>query len=134
MNTDVSISRCANRAHSHTQMLALASVITGHTHTDVSISRCANRAHTHTQMLALAGVLTGPAHSHAPCLDSGLTELGLECRRSLGDSFPLEELLELRQGWFPEWTLFPWLAALSTGSRPLGVRWPFLSSGMVAGA
>lgn len=35
-----------------------------------------------------------------------LTELGLECRRSLGDSFPEDELLALMQALFSEWTLF----------------------------
>ena len=63
-----------------------------------------------------------------------LTELGLECRRSLGDSLPLEELLALMQALFSEWTLFTWLAGFSNGSKPLCVRWTltFLSSGMVS--
>lgn len=63
-----------------------------------------------------------------------LTELGLECLRSLGDSLPADELLALMQALFSEWTLFTWLAGFSNGSKPLCVRWTltFLSSGMVS--
>lgn len=63
-----------------------------------------------------------------------LTELGLEWRRSFGDSLPADELLALMQALFSEWTLFTWLAGFSNGSKPLWVRCTltFLSSGMVS--
>lgn len=66
--------------------------------------------------------------------ESVLTELGLECRRSLGDSLPADELLALMQALFSEWTLFTWLVGFSKGSKPLCVRCTltFLSSGMVS--
>ncbi|TNN88557.1 hypothetical protein EYF80_001340 [Liparis tanakae] len=63
-----------------------------------------------------------------------LTELGLEWRRSLGDSLPVDEPLALMQALFSEWTLFTWLTGFSNGSKPLCVRCTltFLSSGMVS--
>lgn len=69
-----------------------------------------------------------------PVSKVGLTELGLECRRSLGDSLPEDELLALMHALFSEWTLFTWLVGFSNGSKPLCVRCTltFLSSGMVS--
>lgn len=63
-----------------------------------------------------------------------LTELGLECRRTLGDSFPADEVLKLMQALFSEWTLFTWLVGFSKGSKLLCVLWTltFLSSGIVS--
>lgn len=63
-----------------------------------------------------------------------LTELGLEWRRSLGDSLLAGEPLALMQALFSEWTLFTWLAGFSNESKPLCVRCTltFLSSGMVS--
>lgn len=63
-----------------------------------------------------------------------LTELGLECRLTLGDSFPADEVLKLMQALFSEWTLFTWLVGFSNGSKLLCVLWTltFLSSGIVS--
>lgn len=63
-----------------------------------------------------------------------LTELGLECRLTLGDSLPVEEVLKLMQALFSECTLFTWLAGFSNGSKVLWVLWTltFLSSGIVS--
>lgn len=87
--------------------------------------------------MAMAGVkLRTNFYSLTPhqYLKAGLTELGLECRRSLGDSLPEDELLALMQALFSEWTLFTWLVGFSNGSKPLCVRCTltFLSSGMVS--
>lgn len=65
---------------------------------------------------------------------SALTELGLECRLTFGDSLPAEEDLKLMQALFSECTLLTWLAGFSNGSKVLCVLWTltFLSSGIVS--
>ncbi len=64
--------------------------------------------------------------------ERSLTELGLEWRRSLGDSFPEDELLALMQALFSECTRFTWPAGFSKGSKLLCVRCTFRSSGIVS--